>query len=119
MSKKDRIIELVGDMTVLELSKLTKSLEEKYGVTGQQVIQVQAPVEEEKEQDEFAVVLKSYGEKKIPIIQAVRAITGLGLKNSRDLVIQAPVTIIKGLSKEEADGIQRKLEGLGATVEIK
>jgi len=120
-SNKDKVIELIENMTVLELTGLIKECEEKFGVTAQpQMVQVQQPEkEEEKEQTEFDVVLKSWGDKKIPVIQAVRSITGLGLRESRDLVVKIPATIVKNVSKYKAEDIQSQLMQLGATVEIK
>lgn len=121
MSRIEEIISLIESMTVLEMTELVKYLEERFGVTAQpQIIQVQKPVEEEeKEQTEFDVILKSWGDKKIPIIQAVRSITGLGLRESRDLVVKIPATIVKNVSKYKAEDIQSQLMQLGAAVEIK
>ncbi|MCL2321454.1 MAG: 50S ribosomal protein L7/L12 [Oscillospiraceae bacterium] len=116
----DQIIEAVKGMTVLELNELVKKCEEVFGVSAAaQVVAGPAagPVVEEK--TEFDVILASYGEKKINVIKVVRELTGLGLKEAKDLVDGAPKTLKEGINKEEAEAIKAKLEDAGAKVEIK
>ncbi len=116
---------LVGDLsklTVMEAADLSKLLEEKWGVSAAApVVAVAAPVAEEAavEKDEFDVVLASYGEKKINVIKEVRALTGLGLKEAKDLVEAAPKAVKEGVGKEEAESAKKQLEEAGATVELK
>ncbi|HHX87003.1 MAG TPA: 50S ribosomal protein L7/L12 [Firmicutes bacterium] len=125
MSKVEQIMELVKGMTVLELSELVKELEDEFGVTAAApVAAVAAPaaaaeaaVEEEK--DEFDVILTGPGEKKIQVIKAVRELTGLGLKEAKELVDNAPKPVKEKVSKEEAEAIKAKLEEAGAPVELK
>ena len=123
MSNLEQIVENLSSLTVLEAAELTKMLEEKWGVSAAAPVAVAAvagaaaPVEEE--QVEFDVVLASFGEKKINVIKEVRALTGLGLKEAKDLVEGAPQPIKEAVSKDEADEIKQKLEGAGATVEVK
>jgi large subunit ribosomal protein L7/L12 len=112
-------------MTVLELSELVKALEEKFGVQAAAPVAMApvaaAPTAEEKpqEQTEFDVILTSAGDKKIQVIKVVRELTGLGLKEAKDLVDSAPKAIKEKISREEAEQIKAKLEEAGATVEIK
>jgi large subunit ribosomal protein L7/L12 len=122
----DDVLESIDSWTVLDLSKLVKGIEEKYGVSAAAPMAVAAapagggaaaPAAEEK--TEFTVVLASAGEKKIQVIKEVRAITGLGLKEAKDLVDGAPKPVKEGISKAEADEIKKKLEDAGATVELK
>jgi len=127
VSKVDEIIEAVKGLTVLELSQLVKALEEEFGVSAAAPVAVApaaaapaagaAAAEEEK--SEFDVILKSAGDKKIQVIKAVREITGLGLKEAKDLVDGAPKPVKEKVSKEEAESIKAKLEEQGASVEIK
>ena len=122
---KDQIMEALGNMTVLELSELTSALEEAWGVTAAAAAAVvaapaaggEAVAAEEK--TEFNVILASFGEKKIAVIKEVRGITGLGLKEAKELVEGAPCPLKEGVSKDEADEIAKKLEEAGATVEVK
>lgn len=122
VTKKD-VVSFIDNMTVLEMSELVKELEDKYGVTAAAPIAVasgtdaEKPAEEEK--TEFNVILNSFGEKKIQVIKVVREITGLGLKEAKDAVEAAPKAIKEGIKKEEAEEIKKKLEGVGAKVEIK
>ncbi|UCD22914.1 MAG: 50S ribosomal protein L7/L12 [Chloroflexota bacterium] len=127
MTKED-IIDAVKTMTVLDLADLVKALETEFGVSAAPVAvaaapaaapgeQAEAPSEEEK--TEFTVTLKSFGEKKIEVIKAVREVTTLGLKQAKDLVEAAPQVVKEGVSKEEAETAKQKLEAAGATVEIK
>ena len=122
---KEEIIDAIGGMTVLELSDLIKAVEEKFDVKAAAPVAVAAgpaagggaaPVEEKTQ---FDVILKSAGDKKINVIKVVRAITGLGLKEAKDLVEGAPSTIKEGVSKEESEDIKKQLEEAGAKVEIK
>lgn len=123
--KKEDVIEFISSMTVLELSNFIKELEEKFGVKAAAPVMAQAPVAQAaeaapvEEKTEFNVVLSNIGEKKIQVIKAVRAITGLGLKEAKDLVEAAPKSIKEGISKEEAEKIKKQLEEAGATAEIK
>ncbi len=124
--KKEDILEAVSNMTVLELSDLIKSMEEKFGVTAAAPVAVAgaaaaaAPVEEVEEQTEFDVILKGIGDgKKIPVIKEVRALTGLGLKEAKEIVEAGGKAIKEGISKEEAATIKGKLEAAGAEVEVK
>ena len=123
-SKLQKIIDDVSTLTVLELSELVKALEDTFGVTAATPVaiaaapgQAEAPAEEE--QTEFTVVLTGIGAKKIQVIKEVRAVTDLGLKEAKDLVESAPVTVKENISKEEAEAIKEKLETTGATVELK
>ena len=124
---KDEILEAIGNMTVLELAELVKALEEKFGVSAAAPVAVAAgPVvaagaaeAAEEEKTEFDVILQSAGDKKIQVIKVVRELTGLGLKEAKDLVDGAPKPVKEGISKEQAEEIKAKLEEAGATVEIK
>lgn len=124
MSKVEEIIEAVKEMTVLELSELVKALEEEFGVSAAAPVAVaagpaaaaEAPAEEEK--TEFNVVLKAVGDQKIKVIKAVREITGLGLKEAKEVVDTAPKPVKENVSKEEAEEIKAKLTEVGAEVEI-
>lgn len=120
---KEEFIEAVKELTVLELSEIVKALEEEFGVTAAAApvaVAAAGPaaaVEEEK--SEFDVILKAAGAKKIEVIKVVRAITGLGLKEAKDLVDGAPKPLKEGVSKDEAEGIKKQLEEAGAEVELK
>ena len=107
--KSTQILEIVKGLTILELADLVKALEEEFGVSA-------APVEEKTE---FDVVLKSAGASKLNVIKVVRELTGLGLKDAKDLVEGAPKTLKEGVSKDEAETIKKALTEAGATVEIK
>jgi len=122
---KESVVKFIEEMTVLELSEFVKELEEKFGVTaaaampagfGAGPAAAAAPAEEKTE---FTVVLKSAGAQKIQVIKEVRAVTGLGLKEAKDLVDGAPKTIKDGVNKAEAEEIKKKVEAVGAEVEIK
>ncbi|MGQ9557165.1 MAG: 50S ribosomal protein L7/L12 [Desulfurispora sp.] len=127
MSKVNEILELVKGLTVLELAELVKKFEEEFGVSAAAPVAVAAmpaaaaaaPVQEEEEQTEFDVILAAAGDKKINVIKVVRELTGLGLKEAKDLVDGAPKPVKEKVSKEEAQAIKAKLEEQGATVEIK
>lgn len=117
------LIEEVKNLTVLELSELVKALEEEFGVSASApMAAAAAPVavaEAAEEKTEFDVVLASAGAEKIKVIKAVRELTGLGLKEAKELVDNAPKAVKEGASKQEADEIKAKLEEVGATVELK
>ncbi len=123
MSKVDEILESIGSLTVLEAAELKEKMEEEFGVSA--AAPVAAPAgggtggEAEEEQTEFDVVLTGIGDKKIQVIKVVREVTDLGLKEAKELVDNAPGTVREGLTKEEAESIQAKLEEQGATVELK
>lgn len=122
--KKQQVIDLIKEMTVLELSELVKEMEEIFGVTAAApVAAVTAPAaggaEAQEEQTEFDVMLMSAGEKKINVIKVVREITKLGLKEAKDLVDGAPQRVVEKVSKEEAENVKKKLEDVGASVELK
>ena len=125
MSEKvANLIEEIKTLSVLELSEMVKALEEEFGVSAAAPVAVAAapaagaaPAAEEK--TEFDVVLKSFGSNKINVIKVVREITGLGLKEAKDLVDGAPKPIKEGVSKDDADSIKAKLEEVGAKVEVK
>lgn len=121
---KDEILEAISGMTVLEISELVKAMEEKFGVTAAApVVAAAAPAqgagEAEEEQTEFTVVLKSFGDgKKIPVIKAVRALTGLGLKEAKELVEAGNKPVKENVSKDEAAKIKEKIEAAGGVVEV-
>jgi len=122
---KEEVLGFIENMTVLELSAFVKELEEKFGVTAAAPMAVMpmatggAVAEVPAEQTEFDVILSSSGDKKIQVIKEVRAITGLGLKEAKALVDEAPKPVKQGISKDEAASIKQKLEEVGAIVEIK
>ena len=122
---KEDVVSFIDNMTVLEMSEFVKELEEKYGVTAAApAIAVAAPAAgggeaAAEEKTEFDVVLAEAGDKKIQVIKEVRTITGLGLKDAKDLVESAPKPIKEGVKKEEAEEIKKKVEEAGGTVEIK
>ena len=118
------ILDKISSMTVLELSELIKAMEDKFGVSAAApVAMAVAPAAggaaAAEEQTEFTVVLTSFGEKKVEVIKAVRAITGLGLKEAKDLVEGAPQTVKEGASKADAEKMKKDLEAAGAKVELK
>lgn len=126
MADLDKLVEELSKLTVLEAAELAKKLEEEWGVSAAAPVAVaavagagggEAAAAEEK--SEFDVILAAAGEKKINVIKEVRAITGLGLKEAKDLVEGAPKPVKEGASKEEAEEIKKKLEEVGATVEVK
>jgi len=122
-NKVNEIMEMVKGMTVLELSELVKAMEEEFGVTAAAPVAVAAApagaAVEEEEKDEFDVVLTSAGEKKIQVIKVVREITGLGLKEAKDLVDGAPSNVQEKVNKEEAEATKAKIEEAGGSVELK
>ena len=121
---KEDVVSFIDSMTVLEMSEFVKELEEKYGVTAAApAVAIAAPADgggtAAEEKTEFDVVLTAAGDKKIQVIKEVRTITGLGLKDAKDLVEAAPKPIKEGVKKEEAEEIQKKVEEAGGTVEVK
>ncbi|MDR7080440.1 large subunit ribosomal protein L7/L12 [Neobacillus niacini] len=117
---KEQIIEAVKSMTVLELNDLVKAIEEEFGVTAAAPVAAGgAAVAAVEEQTEFDVILASPGDQKIKVIKAVREITGLGLKEAKDLVDNTPKAVKEGVSKEEAEEVKAKLAEVGANVEVK
>ena len=124
-NKMEEFISYVENMTVLELSKLVKALEERLGVSAAAPVAVAAAAPAAagaaaaEEKTEFDVILKSFGDNKVGVIKEVRAITGLGLKEAKDLVEAAPKAVKEGVAKDEADKIKAQLEGAGAAVEVK
>ena len=123
---REEILNAIGEMSVLELSELIKDVEDKFGVSASAAVAVAAPTagasgEEaaSEEQTEFDVMLASFGEKKVGVIKAVRAITALGLKEAKDLVEAVPSVVKEGVNKDESEEIKKQLEEAGATVEIK
>jgi large subunit ribosomal protein L7/L12 len=126
MADLEKLAEDLSSLTVLEAADLSKMLEEKWGVSAAAPVAVAAApgaagpgADAAEEQTEFDVVLASFGEKKINVIKEVRAITGLGLKEAKDLVEAAPKAVKEGASKDEAEKIKKQLEEAGATVEVK
>jgi len=121
-----KVLDTLGKMTVLELVELKKSIEEEWGVTAAAPVAVAAApaaggdgAAAEEEKDSFDVVLTATGDKKIQVIKVVRAVTGLGLKEAKDLVDAAPGAVKEGAAKEEAESIKAQLEEAGASVELK
>ncbi len=126
MANLEQLVEDLSGLTVLEAAELAKMLEEKWGVSAAAPVAVAAvagggaaAAEEAEEKTEFDVILAGIGDKKINVIKEVRAITGLGLKEAKELVEGAPKPVKEGVSKEEAEKIKAQLEAAGATVEIK
>jgi large subunit ribosomal protein L7/L12 len=124
VSKED-VLETLSNMTVMEVVDLISAMEEKFGVSAAAAVAA-APAagaaaagEVAEEKDEFEVVLSSFGDKKVGVIKAVRSITGLGLKEAKDMVESAPTTVKEGASKDEAEELKKQLEEAGATVELK
>ena len=124
--KKTEVLEIIKGMTVVELAALVKTLETEFGVSASAPMAAAAPVAgggeaapAEEEKTEFDVILKSIGDNKINVIRAVRELTSLGLKESKDLVEAAPKPVKEAVSKEEAQAAKTKLEAAGATVEVK
>jgi large subunit ribosomal protein L7/L12 len=118
---KDQIIEAIKAMTVLELNELVKACEEEFGVSAAAPVAAGAAVvaAEVEEQTEFTVILAGAGAEKIKVIKVVRELTGLGLKEAKDLVDSAPANVKEGVSKTEAEEVKAKLTEVGATVELK
>jgi large subunit ribosomal protein L7/L12 len=120
---KDDILDTISNMSVMDVVDLISAMEEKFGVSAAAPVAVAAgPAAEaaaEEEQTEFDVVLTSFGTSKVPVIKAVREITGLGLKEAKDLVESAPANIKEAVANDEAEELKSKLEAVGASVEIK
>jgi len=126
MADLDKLVDELSKLTVLEAAELSKKLEEVWGVSAAAPVAVAAVAgggdaggAAAAEKDEFDVVLASVGDKKINVIKEVRAITGLGLKEAKDLVESAPKAVKEGVGKDEAEELKKKLEEVGATVELK
>ncbi|NLW18297.1 MAG: 50S ribosomal protein L7/L12 [Candidatus Cloacimonetes bacterium] len=122
--KITQVIDLISEMSLLEVAELVEAMEEKFGVSAAAPVAVAAApaagaAEAKEEQTEFDVILNSAGEKKINVIKVVREITKLGLKEAKDLVDGAPKMVVEKVSKEEAESVQKKLEEVGASVEVK
>ena len=123
---KDQLIEAIKGMTVLELSEMVKAIEEEFGVSAAAPVAVAAapaadavPAEAVEEQTQFDVMLSAFGDQKIQVIKVVRALTGLGLKEAKDVVEGAPSAIKESVTKDEAEEAKKQLEVAGASVEIK
>ncbi len=121
---KDDVIEFIANMSVLDLSELVKEMEEKFGVSAAAPVAMMAAGPADagaaaEEQTEFDVMLLAHGDKKINVIKEVRAITGLGLKDAKELVDSAPKAVKEGIAKEEAEKVKEQLEAAGAQVELK
>ena len=121
---KDDILESISNMSVMEVVDLIEAMEEKFGVSAAAPVAVAAVAAgggeaAAEEQTEFDVMLTSFGENKVSVIKAVRALTGLGLKEAKETVESAPVAVKEGVTKEEAADVQKKLEEAGASVEVK
>ena len=118
---KEQIIETISKMSVMEIIDLISIMEKKFGVSSIAMPQQNTNQKQEKveEKTEFDVILKTIGKNKIPVIKAVRSATGLGLKESKDLVESAPVTLKEKISKTDAETLKNSLEKVGATIEIK
>ena len=120
---KDEILEAVGSMTVMDLNDLVKAFEEKFGVSAASFAGVGAgagaAAAVAEEQTEFTVMLNACGDKKVEVIKVVRAVTGLGLKEAKDLVDGAPKAVKEGVSKADAEALKKQLEDAGAKVEVK
>ena len=126
VSSKEEVLEAISQMSVMDLVELISEMEEKFGVTAAAPVAVAAaPVAgsgadaAEEEQTEFEVILQSIGDNKIAVIKAVRSISGLGLKDAKDLVEAAPKSLKESVSKDEADEMKKQLEEAGASVELK
>ena len=118
----EQIVDAVAGKTLMEVMELVKAIEEKFGVTAAAPVMMAGPAADAapvEEQTEFTVILKAIGEKKVEVIKAVRAITGLGLKEAKDLVEGAPQTVKDAVSKDDAAKFKKDLEAAGAQVEIK
>ncbi|NKB75526.1 MAG: 50S ribosomal protein L7/L12 [Gammaproteobacteria bacterium] len=122
---KEEILDAIAEMSVLDLSELIKDMEEKFGVSAAAAVAVAAPAAggdaaaADEVKDEFDVILTGFGEKKVGVIKIVRAITGLGLKEAKDLVESAPAPIKEGVSKADAEEMQQQIKDAGGTSELK
>ena len=125
VSKED-ILESISNMSVMDVVELVEAMEEKFGVSAASVAAAApaaapagaAPADAAEEQSEFTIKMSSFGSNKVAVIKVVRAVTGLGLKDAKDIVEGAPVTVKEGVSKKEADEAKKQLEEAGATVEL-
>lgn len=122
---KDDILQAISDMSVMDVVDLVKSMEDKFGVSAAAAVAVAGPAAgggqeaAAEEKTEFDVVMSSFGSNKIAVIKAIRAITGLGLKEAKELVESAPATVKEGVSKDDSEALKKQLEEAGATVEVK
>ena len=121
---KEQVLEFLDGMSVLELSEIVKELEERWGVSAQAAVAVAAAgpavvAEAEEEKTEFDVILEDFGDKKINVIKAVRAITGLGLKEAKEMVEGVPKAVKEATSKDDAENVKKQLEEAGAKVTLK
>jgi large subunit ribosomal protein L7/L12 len=122
---KEEILETIGNMSVLEIVDLISAMEEKFGVSAAAMAVAAAPAAggaaaaPEEEKTEFNVVMTSFGDNKVNVIKVIRAVTGLGLKEAKDMVEGVPATVKEGISKDDAAAIQKQLEEAGAKVEVK
>lgn len=120
---KDDVLQAISDMSVMDVVELVKMMEDKFGVSAAAAVAVAAPAAggaaAAEEKTEFEVILKTIGENKVNVIKAVRTITGLGLKEAKDLVESAPASLKAGVSKDEVAKIKKEVEDAGATVEVK
>lgn len=121
---KDDILQAIADMSVMDVVDLVKAMEEKFGVSAQAAVAVAGPAvagaeAAVEEQTEFDVVMTSFGSNKIAVIKAIRGITGLGLKEAKELVESAPATVKEGVSNDEAQDLKKQLEEAGAAVDVK
>jgi large subunit ribosomal protein L7/L12 len=122
---KEEVLDAIAEMSVLDLSELIKDMEEKFGVSAAAAVAVAAPAgggeaaAAEEEKDEFDVILTGFGDKKVGVIKAVRAITGLGLKEAKDMVESAPTPVKEGVAKAEAEELKKKIEEAGGSCELK
>ena len=121
VSKED-ILESISSMSVMDVVELVEAMEEKFGVSAASVAAAPAaaaaPADAAEEQSEFTIKMSSFGANKVAVIKVVRAVTGLGLKDAKDMVEGAPITVKEGVSKQEADDAKKQLEEAGATVEL-
>lgn len=121
---QEEILETIANMSVMDVVELVSAMEEKFGVSAAAAVAVAAPAAggeaaAAEEKDEFDVVMTSFGDNKVAVIKAVRGITGLGLKEAKDMVEGVPSTVKEGASKDDAAGIKKQLEEAGAAVELK
>jgi len=121
---KEEILDTISNMTVMEVVDLVEAMEEKFGVSAAAAVAVAAPAADgesaaAEEQTEFNVMMTNFGENKVSVIKAVRAITGLGLKEAKTMVESAPAAVKEGLPKEEAEAVKKQLEEAGASAELK
>ncbi|OGT22800.1 MAG: 50S ribosomal protein L7/L12 [Gammaproteobacteria bacterium RIFCSPHIGHO2_02_FULL_42_13] len=120
---KEDILEAISQMSVMDIVELVKAMETKFGVSAQAAVHVAAPAagggEAAEEKTEFDVLMSSFGENKVGVIKVIRTITGLGLKEAKDLVEKAPTKVKEGVAKAEAEKIKKQLEEAGASAEVK